>query len=229
MGVYTIPASSAFPQTTGNRTRASMVDDVLDYVGGRDRSKWREVASRSIDSAIRQFNTIAWRFNRRQQDITLLNDTSDYTLTSTIRNPLRCRLLDINSNPVHTVHWQRFEDETKFTPSRQSVTSVPARYTIRNVHLNGLVTFLPRIGTVNVNRPVARVDFHKRIDIPTGTGLIDVPVGVEAAIVDEAVAITVAKVRTFLESRDARILSRASRERVEWEWRDWPDSATHME
>jgi len=229
VGVYTIPASSTFPQTTNNRTRTQMVDDVLDYVGGRDRSKWREVAGRSIDSAIRQFNTIAWRFNRTQQDITLVNDTSDYTLTSTVRNPLRCRLLDTNSVPVHTVHWQRFEDETKFTPSRLSVTSTPARYTIRNVHLNGVITFLPRIGTVNVNRPTARVDFHKRIVVPASAALIDVPTEVEEAIVDEAVAITIAKVRTFVEGRDARVLSRTSRERVEWEWRDYPDSATHME
>lgn len=63
--------AASYPQTGDNRTRADIVKDILDYVGGESSTTMAERAGRALNAAIRYFNSVAWSFNRITDDILL--------------------------------------------------------------------------------------------------------------------------------------------------------------
>lgn len=71
MGIIVTGKAAGFPQTGSNRTRAEIVKDILDYVGGESDNTMKDRAARALNAAIRKFNQVAWSFNRQIEDIQL--------------------------------------------------------------------------------------------------------------------------------------------------------------
>ena len=230
MGFYYVPQPGSLPQTGNNRARSELIDDILEFVGGEGDKDDQRRAGRALDSSVRRFNTIAWRFNRRQETITFLDDTAEYPLVAaaTFRNPLRMRLLDSNSVKREYLPWVRWEDWTKFDPDQSAKASVPNYYTIRDAHTLATIIFSPPLA-IPSSRPTAVLDFHIRIIVPADGTVLQVPEEVEEALVAEAVAIMIAKTRTFQDAQGARANANALHNVVRIQYKDWPDSAGHME
>ena len=231
MGKYFIPQPGATPQTGNNRSMSELVDDILEYTGGEGDKDDQKRAARALDSSVRRFNDIAWRFNRRSTTITFVNDTAEYTFAAsdTIRNVLRVRLLDSNDVKREYLPFMRWEDWTKIDPDQSAASSVPYIYTIRNMHREGKIIFSPPSSTPT-SRPKAFVDYHVRITVPAfDTFTINVPSEVEEALVAEAVAIMIAKGRSFTDAVASQNRADLLRKLVEIQHKDWPDSAGHME
>ena len=231
MGFYFVGQPGSVPQTQDNRVKSELIDDILEFVGGEGDKDDQKRASRALDSSVRRFNDIAWRFYRRQATITFLDDTAEYLLVeaATFRNPLRARLLDSDDKRREYLSWVRWEDWTKFDPDQKSSVSVPIYYTIRNIHQTGIIIFSPPTATPT-SRPKCLLDFHIRIAVPAfDATVLNVPSEVEEALVAEAVAIMLSKSRTFKDATDAQNIADRLRRLVEIQHKDWPDSAGHME
>ena len=230
MGFYFVPQPGSLPQTSNNRTKSELVDDILEFVGGEGDKDDQRRAGRALDSSVRRFNTSAWRFNRRQEEITFLDDTAEYTLAAaaSFRNPLRMRLLDASDVRREYLPWVRWEDWTKFDPDQSSKSSVPHYYTIRDAHTTATVIFSPPLA-VPTSRPKALLDYHIRIVLAADNAVLQVPAEVEEALVAEAVAIMIAKTRTFEDAQGARASANALFTVIRLQYKDWPDSAGHME
>lgn len=218
------PLSSGFPQTGSNRTRNQLIADILSYVGGEGRTDAQARAGASLDASVRAFNSVAWKFNRLVQDITFTSSTADYALSTNFRSPLRAMLLDASDKTIATIAWVPYEEWTILYPSQQASSTIPSVYTARNVHETGLVTFDPPLSTSPFTYPKARIHYHRRIALAPGAeDVLNVPIEVEEALVQHAVAHTIAKVQTFAEARDAFALARALRLDVEAVHRDFED------
>ncbi len=127
------------------------------------------------------------------------------------------------------LEWIRWEDWTKVDPDQKSKSSIPNYFTIRDIHNLGKVIFSPPLALPN-SRPTCLLDFHIRIAVPTADDtVINVPQEVEEALVGEAVAIMLAKGRSFEDAQGARQQAKVLRRLAEIQHKDWPDSAGHME
>lgn len=71
MGLLVSGGAGNFPQVGLNRTRADMVKDILDYIGGESSNIMKERAARALNAASREFNTVSWTFQRVTEDIIL--------------------------------------------------------------------------------------------------------------------------------------------------------------
>lgn len=180
-------SSSAFPQTGGNRTVAAMATQIARYVGGESSADTVGFAHECIHEAIQKYNRVAWKFNRMQQDVTLVASTETYTLNSDFRSPLRAYLLDSNSARVgHNLVFVPYSSWTEWTANTNFETAIPSAYTVRVVHIDGLVTIWPPPGS-SLSYPTMRMEYNKWIAVPAdGSGPIDAPRDVVQAILDDA-------------------------------------------
>lgn len=71
MGIVVAGGGTTFPQTGLNRPRSELVKDILDYVGGESSAIMKERSGRALNAAIREYDTIAWKFRRVTEDIIL--------------------------------------------------------------------------------------------------------------------------------------------------------------
>src|SRR5262245_41350095 len=79
-------SGSGFPQTGANRTRAQVRSELADMSGGANKPDIKAKADRAWESAIREFNSVAWSFNRLQEDIAIgshMLDPLQPTVTNT--------------------------------------------------------------------------------------------------------------------------------------------------
>lgn len=229
-GYHIFAPSSGFPQTTANRTISDILDDLCDYVGGGDRPAARERARRSLAATVRMFNMVPWRFNRQRQTITLLDNTSTYTLNSSFRTPLAAVMLDTADKAIGSpLEWVPYVDWVRYEGDEGGTSTGPEAYTCRNAFLNGEIAFIPRLGTINTQYPKVRLDYHSRIDVPaTDSVVLTVPQEVEEAIVQEAVAVIISKTRSVQEGNQHRMLVAKPLYQVCLnEWRDFPDRASY--
>jgi hypothetical protein len=138
------------------------------------------------------------------------------------------RLLDDNDVKREYLPWVRWEDWTKFDPDQSAKASVPNYYTIRDAHTLATIIFSPPLA-IPSSRPKALLDYHIRIVLTADGAVLQVPEEVEEALVAEAVAIMIAKTRTFEDARGARSNANALFTVIRINFKDWPDSAGHME
>lgn len=229
-GFVFVPVAADFPQLAGLRTVADIIDDLLDYTGGADRPESRARARRALQETVRAFNGMAWRFNRRTVDLTFVADTSEYALDATTRDVFKVMLIDADGEFFGDVEFTPYEDFLRYDGSTVSGVTVPDEYTIFNSFNEGLIRFLPRIGAGPFTAiPTARIFYHKRIDVPsTDDATIQVPIEVETALVRQAAALLVARVRTFEEAARARADAKDITLRIQDEWRDWVDFGKRM-
>ena len=231
MGQYFIPQPSATPQTADNRPKSELVDDILEFVGGEGDKDNQKREGRALNSAVRRFNDIAWRFNRRFTSITFVDDTAEYPIVTDdpIRNVLRVRLQDEDDVNREYLPFMRWEDWTKIDPDQSTKSSIPNIWTVRDIHTTATLIFSPPL-SLPTSRPKARVDYHIRIALPVSDGaLLNVPQEVEEALVAEAVAVMISKIRSFEDASAARGAANTLRRLAEIQHKDWPDSAGHME
>lgn len=81
-----VVGGSGFPQTGANRTRAQVRSELADMSGGANKPDIQAKADRAWESAIREFNSVAWDFCRVQEDIAIgshMLDPLQPTITNT--------------------------------------------------------------------------------------------------------------------------------------------------
>lgn len=222
-------SATVFPAVGSNATVGSIIDDIAAYIGGQSSPHALGRSRTALKQAVREFNTWAWKFNRLQQTIAWTANTTDYTLNSDIRNPMRATLLNASGVAISPVEYREYAAFAREFSSRLGTSSYPTHYTTRNIHEVGSVTIYPPMGPQpSTNYPSMLLDYHRRIALPTSDdGTIDVPLEVEEALRQTAVAIAIAMSRTFEEAQAARNLSDRMRFSLEADWRDWPDSRTY--
>lgn len=62
-------SGTGFPQTGANRSRAQVRAELADLSGGANKPDIKAKVDRAWDAAVREFNSVAWRFLRTQEDI----------------------------------------------------------------------------------------------------------------------------------------------------------------
>lgn len=212
-----------FPQTFQNRTRGDAALELSEYVGGGQRPEALERAGRAWDAAVREFNSVAWRFNLTIQDITLISnpETPNYPLDDFVRTPLNVQMIDSTGKTRVTVDWIPFSQWLNVRSDQTSGGPVPRLYTMRNLHEEGEVIFDPRpAGTLTY--PTARLYYLKWIEIqPSDGGFLDVPPDVDEAIFQLAIAKLISKNKRFSEATVAYGLAAALRIQAERNHRVW--------
>jgi hypothetical protein len=83
-GPYVSGSSSAFPQTSANRTRAVASSELAQYVGGENRGDSLLRCGQAWDAAVRSFNSVPWKFNRVVADILIDSTMPDATTPPSI-------------------------------------------------------------------------------------------------------------------------------------------------
>jgi len=222
MGYTFVPAAADYPQTNDNRTLNALIQDILEYIGGEDDPDMQSRAMAALNTAVREFNGVLWKFNRLRQDITLTAGR-DFSLSANFRAPLAATLLNASNEERERVVWVPFEEFIEYFPDRTGTGTSPMYYTIRNSHETGIVTVEPKLVTP-LQYPKMRVEYFRRIErVATENDVLNVPEEVEEALVQRAVSIMLSKARRFEEARDAIAMARAQRMQCEVDWRDWPD------
>lgn len=225
--------AAGFPQSGSNRTRNQAIAELLDYVGGAGDADEEGRAGRSWDAAVREMNMYAWKFNRVRQIITFntVTPTADYNLNTDFRSPVRAMLQDSDSRTVTDLVWTEYRDWTQIYTNQRGSANMPFRYTARNAHETGIITFDPRPdgGTAGeFTYPTCQLDYHRRIAMqPTGDQVLDAPVEVDEAIFQLALAMHVTKVRGVTDGAPLRVLAERTRDEVALTQRDFPDRSRH--
>ncbi len=223
MANIVVGLSASFPQTSTGRTRNQLAIDILDVTGGGDRPEAVTKAGRAIDSAVREYNSVAWKFNRLQQDITLVTDTQDYTLAAAFKQAFAANMIDSDGKKRYRVDWIPFEQWTRFFPDQSSTGSIPFFYTIRNKHETGIVSVDPTPGA-SITWPTLRINYNRRIAIaPGSTGVLNVPEEIEEGIAQLATANLLAKTRDIQQWERQKAFAFGLRLDLEREHRDYPD------
>ncbi len=222
MGKIFVPVASDFPQTGNNRTRAQLVSEMLAYVGGQDDTDMVDRAGASLDSAIREFNSVLWQFNRVRQSVVLAAG-ADFTINGNFRASLAATLLNAANEERERVAWLPYEEFLETFRDRTGTGSFPLAYTTRNFHETGVVTVWPTLVTP-LQYPTMRLEYFRRIARPgTDETVLNVPEEVEEAILQRSVSIILAKSRSFELAGQAGALAAGMREAAQMQYRDYPD------
>lgn len=78
--------NEGYPQTGANRSRAQVRTELGDLSGGGNKPDIKAKADRAWDAAVREFNSVAWSFNRVTEDIEIgshMSDPAQPTVTNT--------------------------------------------------------------------------------------------------------------------------------------------------
>lgn len=223
MGTHVASITPTWNQTTDNRTRSEAIEEIADYTGGGNRAVIQARALTAWKGAVREYNTVLWKFNRMIDDITLANNTQDYNLNSDFHMPLRAVLMESGNIERQSVRWVKFEEWTFFCADNKGTGGAPDYYTARNSHETGLVSVYPKVASP-ITYPTLRVHYFRRIAIPPDAGSrINCPMEVDEGIFQLAVAKHVAKEKGPSKAVEFYALAETIRARVEQQWRDWPD------
>lgn len=224
MSVIPVQTSSSFPQTSTNRTRLEALTELASYVGGENDPKQRARVGLMWDAARREYNGVCWKFNLREDDITLTISTQEYELNDDFYKPKRVQLLDSNSVEVQRIRFIEYDSWVDWLSIQQrSGGPVPLNYTVRNAHTDGLIAVWPKSGTT-LSHPTMRVHYFIRIaKAQNDDTKLNVPEEVDEAIFQLAVYKVLSRGRSFVQSRDARAAAFDMRLEIEQTWRDYPD------
>ena len=214
---------SSFPQTSSNRTRLQASVELLEYTGGANRPEAQASAARAWDAAAREFNTVGWRFNRRQQNITVTTSTSEFSLSSDFRSPIQAVLIDSNSKEQWQLEWVPYEVWMQaFASGSSTNSSRPDYYTAFNSHNVGTVKVEPGYGSATPAWPTLRINYLCRIALATGeSDRLNVPAEVDEAIFQLAAATLQDRIRGNADNSFAR--AKMLRLECEREHREWPE------
>jgi hypothetical protein len=217
---------AGFPQSGNNRTRAEIISEIASFYGGEDRPTIRLRAAKSWESAIREYNTWLWRFNRVTVDIPLASpspaNSDTYDLPTDFGEPNRAKLVNADGHEEDYVNWVPFEEWLVFFPDRTSPSSLPLFYTAQNIHQTGKVTIYPRVSTPQW--PTLRLYYFRRILIPAGDSeRLNVPLEVDEGILQLGQAKMTHKQKSFAEAAEEYDRAVSYRIGLEHRFRDFPD------
>jgi hypothetical protein len=227
--------ASGFPQTGDNRTRESASIEIAEHHGGSSQADVTERAGKCWDAAVRQMNAFLWKFNLVTEDITLSSPVaadatagivanSEYNLSANFKFPFRAILVDSSSKPRDSVQFVNYGEWLAHTPDQSSTTSSPTRYTARNIHQVGRIIVSPPLSTSSLTWPTLRLVYFRPIDLAEGaTSKLAVPVEVDEAIFQLAVANFESKVKGPQFAQAQLVRAHATIAVVQATWRDYAD------
>jgi len=230
MSHHTVTTAANFPQSGGNRTRLAALTEIASFYGGESRPQIVTRAGAAWESAIREYNSWLWTFNRVTMDITLSSPSpagSDtYDLATDFAAPNRAKLVDSNSKERDSLWWVPFEEWLVYFPDRSTPSSRPVAYTAQNVHETGKVIIAPPAGT-SLQWPTLRLYYFRRIVIPSGEeNRLNVPLEVDEGIFQLAQAKMTHKQKSFQEAANEYERAGAYRLGLEHRFRSFPDIPT---
>jgi len=219
--------ASNFPQTSNNDTVDAIVDEIADYEGAKTRTAMQNKARACLRRTTREFNRMNWSFNRVTTDIDLENDevsgtVGEYAIPADFKVGLRSQMVDSNSKTRETVEWVEWRDWARYVPDQSTTGSMPLAYTARNIHQVGRIIVDPPPATV-LTYPTMRMFYFRRIIMPAGNEVFNVPEEFQEAIVQRAIYHFISKVRNFREARDAGISAGPMDLSMIEVYRDWGD------
>ena len=223
-----IVTSAAYPQSGGNRTRNEVLSEIASFYGGENRPDIIARAGKSWASAIREYNSWLWTFNRVVADIDLTVPSpagaDTYDLETDFAEPNRAKLVDANGKERDYLNWVPFAEWLVFFPDRSSPSSRPMFYTMQNVHETGKVTIYPPPNTTGLQWPTLRLYYFRRILIPTGGDeRLNVPLEVDEGIFQLAEAKMTHKQDSFEAASGEYDRANGYRIGLEHRFRDFPD------
>ena len=223
MPIGVVGSSASYPQTGANRTRESASIELASFVGGPDDADVQSRCALSWDAAVREYNSVAWKFCRVRQSITL-TATDVFALESDFRSPLRAVLLDSNSKVVnYPIEYVPYPEWLDRIGPNTGTGSMPQAYTARDTHISGQVLIWPTLGST-ITYPTLRLDYHRWISL-VGSGVLNVSRDVDEGIFQLAMANQYAKARGagHKDSIAQKSYAMGLRNDLERIHRDWPD------
>jgi hypothetical protein len=227
MAITTVVTSLNYPQSGSNRTRSAALAEIASFYGGESRPQIVARAGAAWESAIREYNTWLWRFNRVTANITLASPSpagSDtYDLATDFAEPNRAKLVDSNSKERDSLSWVPFEEWLIYFPDRSATSSRPCFYTAQNVHETGKVTVYPPPAT-SLQWPTLRLYYFRRIVVPTGDGeRLNTPQEIDEGIFQLAQAKMTHKQKSFADAAQEYARAGDFRLGLEHRFRSFPD------
>lgn len=223
-----VSEATSSPATSSNRTRAQAVTELCYYTGGSDNAIAKVRAGTAWDRAVRDYNGVAWRFNRQYQDYTLptsFDSSGESALPDDFRSASRLMLLNSDGETVDFITFRPWREWTLTDPSHGVVGGGPNSYTFRNEHSSHKIVLDPIPDqTATYTYPTLRLHYHTRIELaPADDNLLDVPVEVDEAIFALALAKFIKMQKGAKESLEYERDASFQRSEVEREWRDYRD------
>lgn len=128
-GPYITGSGSGFPQTGSNRTRLQASTELAQYVGGETRGDSLIRCGQTWDAAVREMNSVAWKFNRVTQDIVLDSTMLDNTAAPSLARDAGAGIGFVLTVGLRVVYWveERVKDaggnilKRNFAPSATTV------------------------------------------------------------------------------------------------------------
>jgi hypothetical protein len=186
-----------------SRSCAEIIDELLEYVGGRDSAKVRKSAERALRAAVGRFNrTKAWKDRLLRVQITLVADQRTYALPTRWRNDWgRAWLIDDNHDRRIRVEFVPADEFSMYVDDETGGGGLPDVYTVFNrvdIPINeeetsgvevGQLELWPKPSSATItNYP--KMEFNYYADIPvcsdSSSDRLGVSTQLESAIVEDA-------------------------------------------
>lgn len=228
-----IVSTVGFPQDDNNRTRGEALAEIAGFYGGASRPTILLRAAEAWESAIREYNTWLWRFNRVTADIPLNSPSpagsNTYNLETDFSEPNRAKIVDSNGKERDSLQWVPFAEWLMYFPDVSgSGSSRPLLYTAQNIHETGKITVYPTLNTSNLQHPTLRLYYFRRILIPTSDDTrLNVPLEIDEGIFQLGQAKMTHKQKSFFHASDEYDRAQQYRLGLEHRFRDFPDIPQH--
>ena len=175
-----MPDTFVVSTSGGGQTRCDpgnkMTAAVARIVGGEDEPLVRGSATAAINRVRLRLNGMDWNFTKTtNSDITLVDGTQTYSLSTSFKKPSFAILRDTNSKPGRTLEYKDDAWLADWLPV-QTETGDPLYYTLRNAQEDGLISLYPVPETSAAANWTLQVEFYKRIPvINDNTDEVDLP------------------------------------------------------
>ena len=221
-------SATTSPATTANRTRSQAVVELCYYVGGDDDADAKTRAGTAWDRAVRDFNSVLWKFNRLSQDYTLPTDfdsSGEATLPTNFRGAVRLMLCNSDGETVEQIEYRDWRVWTITDPYQVAGGNAVNYYTSRNPHVDQTFIIDPIPDqTATFTYPTLRLFYSQRIELAAADDeVLDVPVEVEEAIFSLALAKFISMMKGAKEAGTYESIAFSKRTEVEQVWRDYED------
>lgn len=176
----------------GSCSGVELVSQVTRIVGGEDENSVRAHALALLNGVRDELNMHDWRFLKKSVASTAFTAaTSTYSLGGTFKSPGYFRVLDSNGKPYCDL---RYIDDATMNHAipQQTLSGVPAFYSLRNTFGDGLITFYPTPDASTATGYTWAGEFYTRLGNITDDGTVI------AAIPDEICRVLILGAQAYL-------------------------------
>lgn len=146
-----------------NSNFAGLKKRVAAYVQGSQLTSVLADAGLALNGAIDKLNTRNWHWLNRQSDLTLVADTSTYTVPANFKRPRAAELLDSSNNKKGYLSFQ-IAKEFQDTQWEDATSGSPRFYTVRNAVDDRLLTLnVPPSTSFVASYPTIRLTYFARL------------------------------------------------------------------